>query len=268
MRLQGSLIKETTSTEGTGAKTLLGAPAPYFTVGSLLTAGQKCTYLCRDSINAELVRGTYQTGPSRLTVDQVLKSTNGGLAVPWGPGTRDIYLVSVPEEAPETFIEEVVAVGAGTVDFTGWTSDYDDYVIRFSDVTVSIDGVQLNLRISQAGAFKSDAAYGQTLSSFGNSVNSASAGAATAHVITAAIDNVPAGYVVSGEVIIRSPGNGAIYKNISSKSQFRENSTNSIHDTESVGLYIGSTAIIDGARIFPGTGAVSGRFALFGRKRR
>ena len=87
-------VRETTDTVGVGDYTLRGAPPGFQTFvdahGVLTT--QQTFYCCEDGVDWEIGVGTITAGPvPTLTRDTILASSNGGAAVNWGPGTRDLF---------------------------------------------------------------------------------------------------------------------------------------------------------------------------------
>lgn len=95
-------VKETTTTTGTGAKSLLGASpgcVAFRTVfGNGKTVGYVQQQLTTDAngvvtgASREIGLGTLAIGsPDTITPTAILSSTNGGAAVNWGAGTKDIF---------------------------------------------------------------------------------------------------------------------------------------------------------------------------------
>jgi len=82
-------VKETTATIGTGAYQLDGAPTG-FQAFSAIGAGNTCPYLATDNVNWEIGIGTYSTSPNQLARTEILASSNGGSAVNWGSGTKEV----------------------------------------------------------------------------------------------------------------------------------------------------------------------------------
>lgn len=85
----GARIRETSITPGTGTYTLDGAPVGFQSF-SVLGASNLCPYFATDGTNWEEGIGTVLTGPNRLERTTILASSNGGLAVNWGVGTRTL----------------------------------------------------------------------------------------------------------------------------------------------------------------------------------
>lgn len=93
----GYWTRETSSTTGTGPYSLLGAVAPWWTFMAAVThqgggSGSLITYVADDGVNKEAGIGTITDGsPDTLARTTITASTNGGAAVNWGAGTRNIF---------------------------------------------------------------------------------------------------------------------------------------------------------------------------------
>lgn len=119
------LVKETTTTTGTGAKTLAGARAPAArTVGSVLANGDTAEFtISHDTLNEwEIAVYTYASGPNTLTrVGSPLASSNGGAAVNFSAGTKKVDLV-LPAARIRNFVGPVqigaTSFGSGSLSFS------------------------------------------------------------------------------------------------------------------------------------------------------
>ena len=89
-------VKETTTTTGTGTYTLAGASTGFQSF-SVIGNGNTTYYAVTDNVNWEVGIGTYTSSGTTLSRDSVLASSNGGNAVNWGAGTKDIF-VTYPAE--------------------------------------------------------------------------------------------------------------------------------------------------------------------------
>jgi hypothetical protein len=93
-------VKETTTTTGTGAVSLLGAATGFRTFISAVGNGVQCYYTIEDGTNWEQGIGTVNSGtPPTLSRNTIIASSNGGAAVNWGAGTRNVFC-----DFPETGI--------------------------------------------------------------------------------------------------------------------------------------------------------------------
>lgn len=89
-------VKETCSTEGTGALTLTGADIGYKRFGSVLSLDDTVYYaiISREYDEWEIGIGTY-SGTNTLTRTTVLDGTNGESKVDFSAGTKDVF-ITVP----------------------------------------------------------------------------------------------------------------------------------------------------------------------------
>jgi hypothetical protein len=116
-------IRETSQTTGTGDYSLLGA-ATGFQAFSVLGANNLTPYFATDDINYEVGIGTVLTGPARLSRTTILASSNGGAAVNWGAGTRNIICGLPAALAFPRKLTKSVAGGAGSTTLTENESSY------------------------------------------------------------------------------------------------------------------------------------------------
>jgi hypothetical protein len=85
-------IRETTTTTGTGAVTLAGAVNGYARFSAVMSIGDTCWYaIVHPSTAWEVGLGTY-SGVNTLTRTTVYDSSNGGAAVTFAVGTKDVFL--------------------------------------------------------------------------------------------------------------------------------------------------------------------------------
>jgi len=87
-------VKETTTTTGTGAITLAGAEVNFVAFSSVLSDGDTTYYAIVDDANQdfEVGLGTYATSGNTLTRTTVLASSNGGSAVNFSAGSKDVFI--------------------------------------------------------------------------------------------------------------------------------------------------------------------------------
>ncbi len=107
-------VRETSVTTGAGDYTLAGAPTGYQPF-STLGASNACPYWASDGTNFEEGIGTILSGPARLQRTHVMKSSNGGAAVNWGPGARDVVCGPIASLAFPRIVTKSVAGGADVV---------------------------------------------------------------------------------------------------------------------------------------------------------
>lgn len=91
-------VKETTTTTGTGAVTLLGA-SPGFQSFSVVGNANTTYYCISEQAGSawEVGIGTYTSAGTVLSRDTVLSSSNAGALVSFGAGTKDVF-VTYPSE--------------------------------------------------------------------------------------------------------------------------------------------------------------------------
>lgn len=91
-RVQEDLVKETSTTTGTGTYTLLGAVSGYRAF-SVVGDGNKVA--CRVKMGTEYELGiyTYTASGTTLARTRIVRSSNSNNAVNWGAGTKEIYIV-------------------------------------------------------------------------------------------------------------------------------------------------------------------------------
>ena len=88
-------VRETSTTTGTGTLTLAGAVAGFQSFSAIGT-GNTTYYTIATSSDWEVGIGTW-TSPNQLSRNTILASTNGGAAVNFGAGTKDVF-VTLPSE--------------------------------------------------------------------------------------------------------------------------------------------------------------------------
>ncbi len=85
-------IKETSTTTGTGTYNLAGAVTGFQTFVAGIATGNTCYYCATDDTNWEVGLGTVTDAtPDTLARTAILASSNGGAAVNWAAGTRNIF---------------------------------------------------------------------------------------------------------------------------------------------------------------------------------
>ena len=91
-------VKETTTTTSTGTYTLGGAQVGYQSF-AVVGNGNSTYYTVTDGTNWEVGVGTYTSSGTLLSRDTILESSNGGSAVNWGAGSKDVFLTYPAERA-------------------------------------------------------------------------------------------------------------------------------------------------------------------------
>jgi hypothetical protein len=85
-------VKETTTTTGTGTINLAGTSTGFRTFVAAVGNGNQTYYVLEDGVDWEVGIGTVTDGtPDTLSRSTILASSNSGLAVNWGAGTRNVF---------------------------------------------------------------------------------------------------------------------------------------------------------------------------------
>ena len=85
-------VQETTSTTGTSDYVLLGAATGYQSFGAVLANADTTYYAITNDTDWEVGIGTYSTTGPTLARTTILASSNGGSAVSWGVGVKNIFI--------------------------------------------------------------------------------------------------------------------------------------------------------------------------------
>lgn len=85
-------VQETTSTTGTSDYVLLGAATGYQSFGAVLANADTTYYAITNDTDWEVGVGTYSTTGPTLARTTILASSNGGSAVSWGVGVKNIFI--------------------------------------------------------------------------------------------------------------------------------------------------------------------------------
>jgi hypothetical protein len=94
-------VKETTSTTGTGAISLGGAVANFQAFSAVLSDADTTYYAIIDVTNSdyEIGLGTYSSGGNTLARTTILESSNGGSAVSFGAGSKNVFIAYPAEKS-------------------------------------------------------------------------------------------------------------------------------------------------------------------------
>jgi hypothetical protein len=88
-------VAETTSTTGVGPLSLNGAQTRFRTFVAAIGNGKQCQYTCvhRTADEWEIGVGTVTDGaPDTLSRDRIIASSNGGAAVNFTAGLKDVFV--------------------------------------------------------------------------------------------------------------------------------------------------------------------------------
>jgi len=91
-------VQETTTTTGTGTITLAGAVSGFQSF-SAIGNGNTTYYAIVGGTEWEVGLGTYTSSGTTLSRDTILESSNGGTAVNFSAGTKNVFVTYPAEEA-------------------------------------------------------------------------------------------------------------------------------------------------------------------------
>jgi hypothetical protein len=119
----GDRVQEIFTTTGTGSVSLAGAIVGYQPFSAIVANNGTCYYAATDGTNWEVGLGTYIVAGNVLQRTTILASSNGGAAVSWAAGTKNIW-IDLPAAAISTFINGLVV---GTTPIIGGTNTNIEY---------------------------------------------------------------------------------------------------------------------------------------------
>lgn len=135
-------VKETTSTTGTGAVTLLGAPAGFQTFSAIGNANTTYyTIAAQTGSEWEVGIGTYTSSGTSLSRDTVLASSNSGSLVNFSAGTKDVFCDYPAKRAVvggPGYTENDVTIGVSSSINTGRNAISGGPVTIDSGITVTV----------------------------------------------------------------------------------------------------------------------------------
>ena len=133
-------VKETTTTTGTGTLTLAGV-ASGFQSFSVIGDGNTTYYTIDGGTEWEVGVGTYTSSGTTLSRDTILESSNGGTAVNFSAGTKNVF-VTYPAEKSVSFDSGTSMLFAQTSAPVGWTKSttHNDKALRVVSGTASSGG--------------------------------------------------------------------------------------------------------------------------------
>ena len=114
-----ALVHQTTTTTGTGTYSLVAAAGNFQNYRSYYASGDRVPYVATDgSTNFEIGVGTLSYGtPDTISRLVILASSNGGSAVSWGAGSKDIFAWRI--NGSELTPQEFGAIGDDSTDDSG-----------------------------------------------------------------------------------------------------------------------------------------------------
>ena len=163
------------------------------------------------------------------------------------------------------------ASASSTLDWTSAhiTSTYDTYAIVCTAVIVSLDGSQLQFRVSNDGGatYEADASdYAYTLSGIddaGSAKNLISTSAGRM-VFCNGHDTAVGGRAINGVVYMHHPSNSALYTHFSGVVQYSENANPGLATLTVSGEY-NTAETVNGLQVMASSNQItSGKFSLYG----
>ena len=123
-------VWETSTTTGTGTLTLAGAKAGYQSFAAV--GDGKVTVFCiTDGVNWEVTQGTYTASGTTLTrLATPISSSNGGAAVSFGAGSKDVFVclpasrAAVADQSGATALANLWLAPSGIIAFDAGGSTY------------------------------------------------------------------------------------------------------------------------------------------------
>jgi len=135
-------VKETTTTTGTGTVTLLGASTGFQSF-AVIGDGNTTYYTIAGQTTSEweVGIGTYTSSGTTLARTTVLSSSNGGSAVNFSAGTKDVFVTYPSERAViggEGYVENAATVAISSTITTGNNAMSAGPVTINSGITVTV----------------------------------------------------------------------------------------------------------------------------------
>jgi hypothetical protein len=134
-------VRETSTTTGTGPFTTAGAPGGYQTFGSVMNVGDTTWYaIVMPGSGWETGVGTY-TAANTLTRTTVISSSNGGSAVNFDVGSKDVFITQ-PAKKAASFPSGTLMLFQQTTAPIYWTKQttHNDKALRVVSGTASFGG--------------------------------------------------------------------------------------------------------------------------------
>jgi hypothetical protein len=211
------IIQETTNSTGTGDMTLAGAVGSYLPFGMFLTDGQQFPYTITDNASErEVGTGTYHAISNSFSRTTVLSSTNGGAAVPWGTGAKNVFMDLQAEMFGGTSGYVLTANGPNTVP----TYQAPGAAAAGSLTGTTLASNVLNSSLTSVGTLGNLTVTNPIAGSITGSSGSCTGNAATATLAaTATVANAVAGTGVtggsSGQLLLAQSGTSSAFETMS-----------------------------------------------------
>lgn len=137
-------VRDTTTTTGTGTVTLAGAPPTGFQAFSAIGNGNTTYYTIALGSEWETGIGTYTSAGTTLARTTVLASSNGGSAVNFSAGTKEVFCCLPADRGGQegTYTPTITAL-SGTITTASATGLYvrvGQMVTVWIDITITTNG--------------------------------------------------------------------------------------------------------------------------------
>lgn len=161
-------VQETSTTTGTGAFTLAGSKTGFRTFASVLATNDTTYYtIVQADVGAwEVGLGTY-SGVNTLTRTTVLASSNGGAAVNFGAGNKDVFISAaaamLPPKPTRVFTTSISTAANSATNvahnlnlttkdaFSISTADSTGQAVGVRVVSVDVNNIQVTTSIAVTG---------------------------------------------------------------------------------------------------------------------
>lgn len=158
--VRADLVRDVTTTTGTGPITVSGTPpVGFWTFADVMSVGDTCTLAIRDPATGDREVGKWEyTDTDELTRVSTHRSSNGGAAVNWGSGNKDVFMTFGAADAKGSWVEldRQIASSDAAIDFV-LPAGYDEYEIEMFGVVVDTASRYVVLRTSTDGGSSFDA---------------------------------------------------------------------------------------------------------------
>jgi len=213
-------VKETTTTTGTGAITLAGAPTNFQTFTSVLSNADTTFYAIIDDTNGEFEVGigTFASSGTTLTRTTVLESSNSGSAVNLGSGVKQVFMTypaekSVFLDASNQLVINGSAVTSSVSELNiidGGTSATSTTVADADRVVLNDNGTMVQVAVTDLAAYFDDeiTAMPNLVTTAATTVGALNSGSITSGF--GSIDNGSSAITTTGTITYGSLSDGSI----------------------------------------------------------
>lgn len=158
-RIFADRVKETTTTQGTGAYALAGALTACRAFSSVCAVGDTVGY-CAVDVNSsgialggwEVGIGTFSSG-NTLARTQIQASSNSNSAVSWGAGTRQIFLTVTASQSSgrKRHVRKTENYTASINDFVECDTSSDGFTVTLPPLSSCLAGDEITIALVDSG---------------------------------------------------------------------------------------------------------------------